>query len=149
MDYINPSKKLLCTNVAWGVGLHECDVLSLTNTGYATEYEIKVSRSDILADKKKKHGHYSKWIKYLYFAVPYELVEYALPRIPKRAGLLSVRRKGKKYVVEVKKKPTVNKGALKWNDKKRYKLARLNMFRHYSTKKKLLKHANGPRNRKG
>lgn len=43
---------LACENVshflAW-----ECDVLSLSKSGYLSEYEVKISRSDFQAEKKK------------------------------------------------------------------------------------------------
>ncbi len=33
---------------------HECDLLCITNSGYLTEIEIKISVSDLRADFKKK-----------------------------------------------------------------------------------------------
>jgi len=40
-----------------GMGLHECDVLAISKSGYLIEYEIKRSRSDFRADFKKEHKH--------------------------------------------------------------------------------------------
>lgn len=38
----------------------ECDMLTITRSGYAHEFEVKVSRSDFLADfKKDKHQLYA------------------------------------------------------------------------------------------
>ena len=49
---------LPCENVSFPIQ-YECDVLSIKKSGYITEFEVKISRSDFLADKKK-----NKW--YLY-----------------------------------------------------------------------------------
>lgn len=40
-----------------GEGLGECDVISISKSGYVYEYEIKVSRSDFKADFKKTWKH--------------------------------------------------------------------------------------------
>ena len=46
--------KLCVPNVSWGLGIdYEADLLIITKTGYCTEYEIKRSYSDFLADMKK------------------------------------------------------------------------------------------------
>jgi hypothetical protein len=54
------SNNLFIPNVNGGYG--EMDVLRLTRAGYAYEYEIKITRADFRADKKKelKHESYSK-----------------------------------------------------------------------------------------
>ena len=78
-------------NVSWGLGLnHECDMLVLDQKGRFTEVEIKISRSDLRADFKKKHGHQSKFISRLVYAVPEEMKDYALELIPLTAGLIYV-----------------------------------------------------------
>ena len=61
--------------------LHECDILKVTLSGYATEYEIKVSESDFKADAKKKHSHDSKFIKQMYYVVPFEMLVFALKHL--------------------------------------------------------------------
>ena len=61
MNYHSPfSGKSLIPNMSTGWG--EADILMLSKAGYATEYEIKVSRSDFAADKNKveKHEAFSK-----------------------------------------------------------------------------------------
>ena len=52
--------------------LHECDLLVLSKSNYATEIEIKISKSDLIKDSKKEHAHESDLIKKLYFAVQTE-----------------------------------------------------------------------------
>lgn len=54
---------------------HECDILSVSNSGYLTEFEIKISKSDLKNDLKKRHHHNSKRLKYQYFAIPEKLKE--------------------------------------------------------------------------
>lgn len=89
--YFNPRQNLIVPNVFWGLGFrYEIDILVLTPKNYAWEIEIKVSLSDLKADLKKRHGHYSEKIKRLYFAVPKELQDKALKLIPERAGLFVI-----------------------------------------------------------
>lgn len=50
----NYRMNVIVPNVSWGLGLRcECDLLIVSQRRYATEIEIKVSKSDIKADKKK------------------------------------------------------------------------------------------------
>ena len=54
-QYFDPRRNVIVPNVWWGWGLrHECDLVVMTKTGYAYEVEIKVSRSDLKADLKKR-----------------------------------------------------------------------------------------------
>lgn len=93
--YFDIRQKTIIPNISWGLNIHECDLLILTNSGYATEIEIKVSKSDLKADMKKLHhqGHYEKKIKYLYFAIP-EKLEKDIQYIPKHAGIIKVSKTG-------------------------------------------------------
>ena len=47
MNFFNYRANLIVPNISWGLGLHECDLLVLTSSGYATEIEIKVSKADL------------------------------------------------------------------------------------------------------
>lgn len=69
---------------------YEADILSVTKSHYLTEVELKVSKSDFMADFKKRHNHGSKLTKYLYYAVPSELVELALDKLDSGVGVLEV-----------------------------------------------------------
>jgi hypothetical protein len=84
---------IIVPNVSWGLGVHECDLLVVSKSGYATEIEIKISKGDLIKDKFKRHGHKGDVIKKLYFAVPEQLEELALKEIPERAGLLVLSRR--------------------------------------------------------
>ena len=101
---------IIIPNISWGLGLHECDLLVFTKSGYATEVEIKISLGDLKKDAKKEHKHGMEapkhWkehlpqsdldvlckdkIKYLYFAIP-EKLEKHTDLIPGRAGIFVVR----------------------------------------------------------
>lgn len=79
-------------NVSWGLGFrHECDMLILDNKDRFTEVEIKISTADLMADFKKPHGHYSKIISRLYYAMPEELCEKHFGIIPPHCGLIAVK----------------------------------------------------------
>jgi hypothetical protein len=84
-------KNQIVPNVSYGLWIHECDLLIISQAGYCTEIEIKVSISDLKADFKKEHHHKSNKIKYFYYAVPEELKDKALPLIPEHAGLIIVK----------------------------------------------------------
>ena len=58
-------RNIIVPNICWGMNLHECDLLSITKKGYATEIEIKVSKPDLRADRDKTHGHRSNKIEFL------------------------------------------------------------------------------------
>lgn len=106
---------VIVPNVSDQMGLvpFETDMLVLTQSGYATGFEIKVSKSDLLADLKKKQYsrfrdpengtrmqelYYAKKFKYFYYAVPKCLEEAALNFVPEFIGL---------YVYEKYEYPTL------------------------------------------
>lgn len=91
-NHFNYRQNIIVPNVSWGMGLrHECDLLVLSQSNYATEIEIKISKSDLLKDALKghKHAHFGI-IKRLFFAVPEHLKEIALKSIDPGAGLIVV-----------------------------------------------------------
>lgn len=150
MEYLNIRQNLIVPNISWGIAnLHECDLLSLSQSNYATEVEIKVSKHDLLKDREKKHGHKHNHIAQLFFAVPKNLKEIALQVIPERAGLLIVTKyKYKTHFEEIYKWDNKvsfvrqcerNKNAVKWSDKERNDLARLGTMRILGLKKKIMK----------
>jgi len=157
---------LIVPNVSWGMFHYELDLVVLTPSGYATEIEIKVSKSDLKKDKEKFHNHENDMIKTLYFAIPeYIDSDFALTQIPYHAGLLVVYEVEigsyqdvksteeyskilsgeieipKKIIKRVKeiKKPVIKNNPYKWNDKERYELSRLGSLRIWGLKEKLIK----------
>jgi len=110
---------------------HECDILALSDRGYAHEVEIKISLGDVKADLKKVHGHVDGKIKCFWFAMPSELCEKAEAFVPERAGILSVGWNGRENV-KIYRKPMVNRQALPWPWHERCRLARAVMIRYWS-----------------
>lgn len=88
---INYRTHEIVPNVSWGLGLiHECDMLVLDKQGRFTEIEIKISMADLKKDFAKEHGHISEIISRLVYAFPIEMLEKALPLIPKECGIIVV-----------------------------------------------------------
>ena len=148
MRQFNPRQQLIVPNVGWGmhrnfVQLHECDLLVLSKRNYATEVEIKISKSDLLKDCEKGHGHDHNLIARLYFAVPEKLAATALECIPDRAGLIVVKQRNNqyrhRYVVDVIKSPKRNAKAFVWTESERAQLLRLGCLRILGMKEKILK----------
>ena len=130
--YFGIRQNIIVPNVSWGFhGIHELDLAVLTSSGYLSEVEIKISKSNLKADKHKRHGHKSKWIKKFWFAVPEKLKNDALYEIPERAGLLVVSDNGK--VTEVRK-PVTNAPFRKLELKDQLAIARLGCMRIWGMK---------------
>lgn len=136
MKYVNVRVNLIVPNVHWGMNLHECDLLSLSKSNYATEFEIKTSKQDLLNDQYKKHNHESDKIKYLYFVVPETILHEARLHVPKHAGIFFINSKNR---VREERKAIANKKAIKWTNDERLKLAHLGCMRILSLKNKLLR----------
>ena len=152
MNHLNIRTNIIVPNVSWAFNamhegkhgifsrsLHECDLLVLSKSNYATEIEIKISKNDLLKDKEKKHKHDHNLIKYLYFAVPKSLKELALEKIPKRSGLYVIYQNKKRIIIKCERKAIINKESIRWSDKQRYHLAHIGAMRIYNLKKKLIK----------
>jgi hypothetical protein len=131
-------RNLIVPNVGSGLGLHECDLLILSDAGYATEVEIKISRGDLLRDKAKDHGHQSDIIKAFWFAVPEVLADYALARIPEEAGVLAVRDCADAQVsyshprVRIVRPAVIRQHSRAFTSAERYQLARLGLMRYWT-----------------
>lgn len=126
--------KIIVPNVSWGLsGLgHEADLLVMSMQGWCREIEIKVSGSDITADLHKRHGHKSRLVRQLYFAVPDKLAEH--PDLPVTAGLIVVTSGFAKIVREA----PVNKSAVKLDPSQMKKVLHLAAMRIWSLKSKLM-----------
>lgn len=132
-NYFNIRKNLIVPNISWGLDIHECDLLMISKCGYATEIEIKISKSDLIKDKLKSHKHISKKIKNLYFAIPEYLLEFK-EHAPERSGIIVVDNDGWCQVV---RKPVPSSKPYKFTDKERYNVARLGAMRIWGLKRKI------------
>lgn len=72
VDYEGGARtSIFVPNVSWGYfKSHEADLLRISKQGYLTEYEIKRSWSDFLADFKKDGTHFEGKVAHLYYVVP-------------------------------------------------------------------------------
>lgn len=144
MRHFDVRANIIVPNVSFGIciqgkSLHECDLLILTPSGYATEIEIKISKADLLKDKKKKHTHNHIAITNFYYAVPEELIDFASENIPSEAGLISVYEKDGKNKCSIIRGTERRKPAYKWNDTERLKLLRLGTMRIVGLKENIAK----------
>jgi hypothetical protein len=151
-NFFGHRTNIIVPNVWWGMdGLdHECDLLVVSGSGYASEIEIKVTGSDIKRDLKKgRRRNYSGQefqlahrhcdiIKKLYFAVPLKLAQH--PDIPEWAGILAVKDIQDTILfpkVVTVRPPHVNKDVRPLKDYEREKLLRLGVMRIWSLKAKV------------
>jgi len=133
--HFNIRQVLIVPNVSFGFLKYEADLLMVSGSGYAWEIEIKVSRSDLLRDSKKRHKHDDEKIRQLWFAIPKKL-ESSIADIPSHAGVLVVDEHGRTWE---RRSPTANLSAKKLTDDERYQVARLGTLRIWGLKEKLLK----------
>lgn len=141
-NHMNHRVNLIVPNVSWGMGMnYEADIVVLRPSNIAVEVEIKVSRSDIKADIKKRHQHDSPLFKAVYFAVPKRLADD--PSIPTWAGVLSCtcyEYRGCVYFKALEiRKPRMRKDYAKWTDAQRLKLLHLAAMRVWSMKETQIK----------
>jgi len=130
---------LVVPNASYGVGLHECDLLALTASGYAHEIEIKVSVADLRRDGQKWHHHQSQRVKCLWFAAPAEMREAMQEHVPPEAGIILINKcEGwPGWRQEIVRKPVIRRGARRFTDTERYDLARLGTIRYWTWAHKL------------
>jgi len=133
-DYFSPRVNLIVPNVSWGLIFYEVDLLVVTPSGYCYEVEIKTSRGDLKADLLKRHGHRSKKMRRLYFAIP-EYMQKDIEFIPARAGILMVSAPdGLNLKCKCIREPENNNDAQKLSDKDRFQVARLGTMRIWTLK---------------
>ena len=129
-------KYVTVPNVSWGLLPYEADLLILTRSGYVWEVEIKVSRGDLLRDRKKRHQHDSRIVRQLWFAIPERIHACCVEHVPEKAGILVLCGDGS--VKEVRK-TAVNRSAPRLTDNAQFRFARLGALRIWSLKEKNLK----------
>jgi len=141
--HFNYRQNLIVPNISWGMNIHECDLLIVTKSGYATEVEIKISKGDLKKDAEKKHNHEDRYnrIRRLYFAIPESLTD-CIEFIPERAGIIVLSR-GKNYgedylYCRVLREARVNNTCKKFTDEERFNVARLGTMRIWGLKRKII-----------
>ena len=145
-----PTRYITIPNVSWSFFVwHESDLIALSDAGYAYEVEIKRTKSDLIADKKKqrwslpsyrnKRIPLSNLIKSMWFAGPQEMESDLLEHAQPFAGVITVEEKEptwqnpldgvKIYRCHIIRKPKVNPDHIKWDAEKRNQLLRLAYLR--------------------
>lgn len=132
---VDLGRQIVIPNAYYGVGLSwEADLLLISEAGYLTEIEIKVSKPDLLADEHKhkfKISGFRQKIKRFYYAIP----EYLEADFPKHyqnyAGLIVVPIDPNKRC-ELRFKAPVNSKAKRISDITRSKAMRLLGLRYWS-----------------
>ena len=140
-------RNIIVPNISWGLGIHECDLLVLRNSGYAVEVEIKRTVYDFKKDFEKRHNHHD-WqnrIVEFYYAFPEEIYEKCKDLVPERAGIILCKstydyKKRFKVKARIKKKAKRNTKARKMNEKEQYQIVRLGALRIWTLKEKIARY---------
>lgn len=136
--YFNPRQNIIVPNISWGLMNHECDMLVVTKSGFATEIEIKRSRADLLADFRKAHHHEEHRIRELYYCIPECLYEKCVDLIPEEAGVLVVKTINGKHYIRVSR-PAQRRKCRALTPVEMFKLARLGTLRIFPLKATLIR----------
>ena len=142
--YFSYRLHIIVPNVSWGFFNHECDMFLIRKSGYGFEVEIKRSKSDMLADFKKKHGHKDRAnrIVQLFYAFPEELLSKVEDMVPEECGIITVKKYksvGNEYRAHASmhRDAKRRKGAKPLTQKEQLKIARLGTMRIWTLKEKL------------
>jgi hypothetical protein len=143
--YYGIRKNIIVPNISWGFAwMHECDMFIVSKAGIVTEVEIKISRSDLLADFKKGHDHKDRQgrITYFYYAMPETMYEKCKDLIPEEAGILICSIgdwEGASAYMREKRAPVKRKNTRKLTPEEQLKIAWLGTMRIWSLKEKIIK----------
>ena len=134
-------QNIIVPNISWGLFANmEIDMLILSQAGYCTEIEIKMSNSDIRADAKKLHrkkasennGVRHPLISRTFFALPETL---DIKHIPEWAGIITLERGHYgQLTTRLIKGAKRNPNTRKITDEEKLKLLHLGCMRIWSLK---------------
>jgi len=140
--YFGYRQHIIVPNISWGFFNHECDLFLIRKSGYGFEVEIKRSKSDMLADFKKRHNHEDRAnrIVQLYYAFPEELTQKVIDLVPPECGIIEVgydewSGKARAHMVRDAKR---RKGARPLTQKEQLQIARLGTLRIWTLKQKII-----------
>lgn len=85
----------------------ECDYWTMTQEGETREYEIKISRSDYMIDKKKEKHKSENGANYFYYVCPDGLIK--KEEVDSKYGLIYVSPEGKLQIVKKPRQLNKNK----------------------------------------
>ena len=135
----------------------EADILMVTKSGYASVFEIKITKADLKNDLNKKHikdigeivktfggcydafDYYYEKIKHFSYAVPDHLLQATINQVPEFCGIYYfIERENGIPKMKLYRRPKIIKN-YKWSDKEIFDLLRLGTMRIYNLKRKLIK----------
>ncbi len=134
-NYFRPRVNIVVPNVSWAFSHYEMDLVVVTRSNFVYEIEIKASKSDLIADKKKRHNHDCDKIKYLLFAIPESLIG-SVDHIPDDAGIIVCKNPYRRIEVSMFRRPK-KRNHYELEPNERYLLARLGYLRMWDLKNKL------------
>ena len=135
-------KNLCVSNVSWGMNIdYEADLIIITKSGYCTEYEIKRSYSDFIADMKKDEcAHKAPWVYKFYYVIPLSIKDKVLKYFEDRGitgcdvpGILCYSESGK---ITSEGGIPYTKGGRKMFLEEMLKVARLGTMRYWNLRSK-------------
>jgi hypothetical protein len=133
-------QNIIVPNVSWGLlGQMEVDLLIVSQSGYCTEIEIKMSNGDIEKDKKKWHriragennGIRHPLITRTFFAIPENL---NIEHIPEWAGIITLKKVNDQVMTKTVRGAKRNPKSRKIRDDEKLKLLHLGCMRIWSLK---------------
>jgi hypothetical protein len=138
--------ELAVPNVSYGLLNHESDLIIMNKSGYLTEFEIKRSWSDFVADFKKKHTHEDELVRQFYYVVPKSIFKkvYDFANFEKKSLNVISYTDEKEFMYE--KMPNYSYEIRKFRKlflEERFKLSRLGCFRIWKLKENIIKFKNG------
>ena len=126
-------------DIMWLPNVHfaggECDLLTVSKSGYATEFEIKISIEDWRRDKNKV-----KWtdekrekISQFYYCIPRELLEKEPDFVNPDFGILTFKfKEGGWFSIREERKAKKLTDSIKLTDKEQMQLLKKGWFRYRS-----------------
>lgn len=148
-EFFGIRKNLIIPNLSWGIKLnYEADLTIVTRAKCCYEVELKVSKSDLIAESKKKiNAHKGSIYKRFYYAMPDYIYDEKLITNADAGVLLAkwipewkhytFTRKAHWKINEIKKPK--NKKTDKLTDEQYLKLLELQAMRVWSMKRKFVK----------
>ena len=124
-------------NLTTYVGGGEADLVTISDSRWMVEYEIKVSIADLKRDKRKdKHllwEHYQNLVSELWYVLPEDIFNDSLfEHLPAYAGMITVSMRDKRPIFAIKKRAKRKDTARKLTDIEMFKIARLGCIRYWA-----------------
>jgi hypothetical protein len=141
VKYFDKRKHIIIPNIYITYGTscdHECDLLIIKKSGYSIEIEIKMSKSDMLADFKKKHNHKDQRIQKLYYAFPEEIYESCKGLVPDDCGIIEISRYNDKIYTTIRREIKSYPNTRKLSIEEQFKLTVCGVMRIWNLKEKLM-----------